>query len=134
MFTNSSSFSKIFQSAGITKSEKLQPKGSTTPLAGSAEENECYTCRANLYTSWVKTEDENTYCLQHCLKNLSNDRIQAKKCKLMITYTVEDMETILKNIKDICNGASSQLVWQQQRNNVSSSSGTTKKATSKRSR
>lgn len=123
----------LLQSAGITKSESFPPKGSIG--AAAAEENECYTCRANLYISWVKTDDENTYCLQHCLKNLTNERLQAKKCKLIITYSVDDMETIIKNIKDICNGASSQLVWQQQRlAHLPVPAAPTKKSTAKRNR
>ncbi|KAJ6643275.1 Protein Jumonji [Pseudolycoriella hygida] len=84
--------------AGVTRNEQIPIKGGKTKP--STEDFECDICRANLYISWVKTDDDNIYCLQHCLKYIKNDRIQAKQCKLIITYTVEEIEALIDKIKE----------------------------------
>lgn len=68
----------------------------------NAEELECNYCRANLHISWIKLdddEDENVYCLKHSLKYLNNNRIQAVQCKLLYTYTIEEIEKLIKKLK-----------------------------------
>ncbi|KAG4077045.1 hypothetical protein HA402_016032 [Bradysia odoriphaga] len=86
------------QKAGVTRNEKIPIKGSKTKP--TTEDFECDICRANLYISWVKTDEDNIYCLQHCLKYIKNDRIQAKQCKLIITYSVQEIETLIDKIKE----------------------------------
>lgn len=63
-------------------------------------ESECDLCRANLYISMIRTDEGNVYCLQHALKNLNNGNIQAKQCKLIYAYNIDDIENLIKNIKD----------------------------------
>lgn len=69
----------------------------------NAEELECNYCRANLHISWIKldddNEDENVYCLKHSLKYLNENRIQANQCKLVFTYTIEEIEKLLKKLR-----------------------------------
>lgn len=68
----------------------------------NAEELECNYCRANLHISWIKLDDEeeeNVYCLKHSLKYLQANRIQAKHCKLYFTYTVEEVEKLLRKLR-----------------------------------
>lgn len=48
----------------------------------------------------VRTDEGNVYCLQHALKNLNNGNIQAKQCKLIYAFTVEDIENLIKSIKE----------------------------------
>lgn len=64
------------------------------------EENECDICRANLYISWIKNDDDSIYCLQHAVKYLKNERIQAKQCKLMYLYTSIDIEEIIAKVNE----------------------------------
>lgn len=86
------------QNAGVTRNEKIPIKGSKTKP--TTEDFECDICRANLYISWIKTDEDNIYCLQHCLKYIKNDRIQAKQCKLIITYSVQEVEALIDKIKE----------------------------------
>jgi C5HC2 zinc finger len=68
----------------------------------NAEELECNYCRANLHISWIKLEDddeENVYCLKHSLKYLHANRIQKAQCKLLFTYTIEEIEKLIKKLK-----------------------------------
>lgn len=69
----------------------------------NAEELECNYCRANLHISWIKlddeNEDENVYCLKHSLKYLHANRIQANQCKLLFTYTIEEIEKLIRKLK-----------------------------------
>lgn len=69
-----------------------------------AEDNECDICRANLYISWIRTDEENIYCLQHSLKYINSERVQAKQCRLIITYSIEDVESLIGKIKDRISG------------------------------
>uniref|UniRef100_A0A0A1XBG1 Protein Jumonji n=1 Tax=Zeugodacus cucurbitae TaxID=28588 RepID=A0A0A1XBG1_ZEUCU len=92
------------KAAGVTSTEKVgNEKGSKAKKQQPPHksiESECDLCRANLYISMVKTEEGNVYCLQHALKNLNNGNIQAKQCKLIYAYNVEDIECLIKNLKD----------------------------------
>uniref|UniRef100_A0A336MU90 CSON001431 protein n=1 Tax=Culicoides sonorensis TaxID=179676 RepID=A0A336MU90_CULSO len=77
-----------------------------------AEEFECEFCRANLSISMVKVkqessdsgsnndDEETVYCLHHALKNLQNNRLQAKYCKLAFSYTIDEIETLIAKNKD----------------------------------
>lgn len=80
----------------MRRTEKITPKPKKPPI----EENECDNCRANLYISWIKTDDDNTYCLQHAIKYLRNNRIQAKQCRLLYLYKIEDIEELIAKIVD----------------------------------
>lgn len=84
--------------AGVTIFEKIHESRNKV----NAEELECNYCRANMHTSWIKLEDEdeeNVYCLKHSLKYLHANRIQAKQCKLMFTYTIEEIEKLIKKLR-----------------------------------
>lgn len=68
----------------------------------NAEELECNYCRANLHISWIKLvddEDENVYCLKHSLKYIHGNRIQPNQCKLLFTYTIEEIEKLIQKLK-----------------------------------
>lgn len=47
----------------------------------------------------IRTDDGNVYCLQHALRNLNNGNIQAKKCKLVYAYDVDDIENLIESLK-----------------------------------
>lgn len=79
---------------GVTRIEKIVTK-SKKP---QTEENECDICRANLYLSWIKCDDDSMYCLQHAVKYLKNDRIQAKQCKLLYLYKKNDIEDMIEKV------------------------------------
>ncbi|XP_070507346.1 uncharacterized protein Jarid2 isoform X2 [Chironomus tepperi] len=69
----------------------------------NAEELECNYCRANLHISWIKLDDDedenNVYCLKHALRYINDNRIQANQCKLLYTYTTEEIEKMIKKLK-----------------------------------
>lgn len=77
--------------------KKIEPKNKL-----QVEELECNYCRANLHISWIKLCDEddesNYYCLKHALKYLNEDRIQANQCKLLYTYTIDDIKNLLMKL------------------------------------
>ncbi|XP_053683705.1 titin [Sabethes cyaneus] len=91
---------------GVTKSEKIESKKKTASL----EEFECDICRANLYLSLIRvkiiSEDESVddedriYCLKHGIKFLSDNRLPAKFCQLAYTYSLEDIEELLRKLQD----------------------------------
>nr|XP_019536014.2 LOW QUALITY PROTEIN: titin-like [Aedes albopictus] len=92
---------------GVNKTEKIESKKKTASL----EEFECDICRANLYLSLVRVkitgdddetldEDERIYCLKHAIKFLSDSRLPAKFCKLAYTYSLEDIEELLRKLHD----------------------------------
>ena len=94
-----------FQAAGVTSTEKVtnekSGKGKKQQQAPHKSiESECDLCRANLYISMVRTDEGNVYCLQHALKNLNNGNIQAKQCKLIYAYNIDDIENLIRNLKD----------------------------------
>lgn len=98
-------FFNNLQAAGVTSTEKVgneksgKGKKQQQPPHKSIE-SECDLCRANLYISMVRTDEGNVYCLQHALKNLNNGNIQAKQCKLIYAYNIDDIENLIKNLKD----------------------------------
>ncbi|XP_034658571.1 LOW QUALITY PROTEIN: serine/arginine repetitive matrix protein 2 [Drosophila subobscura] len=93
------------RAAGVTSTEKVQAekgqkaKKQQQPPHKSIE-SECDLCRANLYISMVRTEDGNVYCLQHALKNLNNGNIQAKQCKLIYAYNVDDIQQLIRQLQE----------------------------------
>lgn len=90
------------QAAGVTSTEKIMMEKTQKSKSKQIvpEEYLCETCRANLYISMVRTDENNLYCLQHALKNLNKGNIQAKQCKLIFSYNIEDIENLLKTLKD----------------------------------
>ncbi|TMW53702.1 hypothetical protein DOY81_001247 [Sarcophaga bullata] len=93
------------KAAGVTSTEKVtnekSGKGKKQQQAPHKSiESECDLCRANLYISMVRTDEGNVYCLQHALKNLNNGNIQAKQCKLIYAYNIDDIENLIRNLKD----------------------------------
>lgn len=88
----------IFQDAGVSATEKIHESKSKV----NAEELECNYCRANLHISWVRLvedDEENDYCLKHALKYLNDNRMQAVQCKLLYTYTIEEIEKLIRKLK-----------------------------------
>lgn len=89
------------KAVGITKVEKL-----TTPKNRKqvTEENECDICRANLYISLVKTEEEGAiYCIPHAIKYIKNNRLTASNCKLIYAYSVEEIDQMLEGLRERIN-------------------------------
>ncbi|CRL03162.1 CLUMA_CG016469, isoform A [Clunio marinus] len=89
---------QALKDAGVTKTEKIHE----TKNKVNAEELECNYCRANLHISWIEhydDDDETVYCLKHSLKYINNNRIQANNCKLMFTYTIEEIDKLIKKLK-----------------------------------
>lgn len=83
---------------GINKTEKIHE--SKTKV--NAEELECNYCRANLHISWITLtddEEETVYCLNHSIKYLESKRIQPNHCKLLFTYTIDDIEKLIKKLR-----------------------------------
>lgn len=72
----------------------------TKPKKPQTEENECDICRANLYISWIKCDDDSIYCLRHAVKYLKNNRIQAKQCKLMYMYKMDDIQEMIEKVHE----------------------------------
>uniref|UniRef100_A0A182FH25 ARID domain-containing protein n=1 Tax=Anopheles albimanus TaxID=7167 RepID=A0A182FH25_ANOAL len=104
---------------GVTQSEKIESKKKTVSL----DEFECETCRANLYLSLVKVkvtadeddkeedeaagsksadeeEEERLYCLKHAIKYLADGQLQTKHCRLAYTYSLEEIDEVLKRMQD----------------------------------
>lgn len=47
-----------------------------------------------------ESEDENNvYCLKHALKYLNDNRIQASRCKLVFTYTTDEIDKLIKKLR-----------------------------------
>uniref|UniRef100_A0A182QF43 ARID domain-containing protein n=1 Tax=Anopheles farauti TaxID=69004 RepID=A0A182QF43_9DIPT len=100
---------------GVTKSERIESKKKSASL----DEFECERCRANLYLSLVKVkvtradddddddgdnttvdEEERIYCLKHAVKHLADGGLQTKHCRLAYTYSLDDIEELLKKLQD----------------------------------
>ena len=43
------------------------------------------------------------YCLKHAIKYLTENRIEAKFCKLVYTYSLEDIDGLIKKLQDRIN-------------------------------
>lgn len=80
----------------MTRTEKFTAKAKKP----QPEENECDICRANLYISWVRTDDDNMYCLQHAVKYLNKNRIQAKQYKLIYKYNITEMKEMISKMME----------------------------------
>lgn len=110
-------FPPIPQTAGVHRTLKVPGKGSakkpitsaivsaagkgTGPrnAAAAAEDVECYTCRANLYVSWIQSDDEVNYCLQHGLKQIRAGRLKAAACRLLYAYSLSEVEQLIERIR-----------------------------------
>lgn len=73
------------------------------PKKPQTEENECDICRANVYISWIKCDDDSTYCLHHAVKYLKNNRIQAKQCKLLFMYKKDEIDELISKVNEKIN-------------------------------
>ncbi|XP_031618620.1 protein Jumonji [Contarinia nasturtii] len=87
------------QASGVNQTEKIVLK----PKKPQAEENECDICRANVYISWIRCDDDSIYCLHHAVKYLKNNRIQAKQCKLLFMYKKEEIEDLINKVNEKIN-------------------------------
>lgn len=105
---------------GVTKTEKVPVKGSkkswtaasTSGFSGGAalaaapvEDPECDLCRANVYLSWIRTDLDAIYCLQHGLKQINSNRLAADQCRLVFTYSVEEVEQLIGRIRSRTTGS-----------------------------
>lgn len=90
---------RFLQACGVNRTEKIVLK-SKKP---QTEENECDICRANVYVSWIKCDDDSIYCLQHAVKYMKNGRIQAKQCKLLFMYKKEEIEDMIHKVNEKIN-------------------------------
>ncbi|XP_037933844.1 uncharacterized protein LOC119668417 [Teleopsis dalmanni] len=105
VFEKETSAREKLKSAGVTTIEKVQNEKGTKAKKQQQPplkliDGECDLCRANLYISMVKTDEGSVYCLQHALKNLNNGNLQAKQSKLIFAYSVEDIQNLIKHLKD----------------------------------
>lgn len=84
------------QDAGVKQTEKHVIKNKRQPM----EENECDVCRANLYISWIRTVDDDIYCLQHALEYLNSNRVEANQCKIIYSYKEDGIKDIINRINE----------------------------------
>lgn len=82
--------------AGVASNEKIVLKTKKP----QTEENECDICRANVYISWIRCDDDGIYCLQHAVKYMKSNRIQPKQCKLMYMYKMDEIREIIEKVND----------------------------------
>lgn len=103
------------QTAGVTRTHKVPVKGSkksmhTAAAAGSTggtptssngtDDAECYTCRANLYISWIHCDDDEAiYCLQHGLKHINVGRLKPAACRMLYAYSMQDVEQLMERVR-----------------------------------
>lgn len=103
--------------AGVVKTQKVPVKGgkksataaaSSTGLTGSsaasstttgAEDPECDSCRANVYLSWIRTDQDAIYCLQHGLKQINSGRLVAAECRLVFTFSILEVEQLISKVR-----------------------------------
>lgn len=71
-------------------------------------------------------EEERIYCLHHALKNIKNDRLTAKMCKLVFTYSIDEIESLLAKLND-------RLQQGKKRNNSKNDAGPSSAAVAKKS-
>lgn len=45
-------------------------------------------------------DEETIYCMHHTLKNIQNNRLQPKLCKLVFSYGIDEIETLIAKITD----------------------------------
>lgn len=45
-------------------------------------------------------EEEQVYCMHHTLKNIQSNRLQPKLCKLVFSYGIDEIETLIAKMKD----------------------------------
>lgn len=109
------------QMAGVVKTEKVPVKGSKKSAAAAAsstglpvaaattttplEDPECDSCRANVYLSWIRTDQDAIFCLQHGLKLLNNGRLVAEQCRLVFTFSIEEVEQLIGKIRSRTTGS-----------------------------
>lgn len=106
------------KAAGVSRSKKIPVKGSkksanATGGSGSGagtsaavnggpggDDAECYTCRANLYVSWIHCDDDDAiYCLHHGLKQINGGRLKAAACQMLYAYSIQDVEQLIGRIR-----------------------------------
>lgn len=80
----------------MKQTEKYSAKNKRQPT----EENECDTCRANMYISWIRTADDDIYCLQHAMEYLNSKRIEPDNCKIIYSYKEDDIKDIINKINE----------------------------------
>lgn len=101
----------------MSNTEKVSIKGSKKSAAASssagpgslvsapAEDCECESCRANVYLSWIRTESDAIYCLQHGLKHIKSGRLPADQCRMVFSYSIEDVEQLIARIRSRTTGS-----------------------------
>lgn len=107
--------------AGVVKTEKVPVKGSKKSAAAAAsstglpvgsastttpaEDPECDSCRANVYLSWIRTDQDAIFCLQHGLKQINSGRLVAKQCRLVFTFSIEEVEQLIGKLRGRTTGS-----------------------------
>lgn len=106
--------------AGVKNTEKVPVKGSKkspaavasstglltgTTTATPLEDPECDSCRANVYLSWIRTDQDAIFCLQHGLKLINNGRLAADQCRLVYTFSIEEVEQLLSKMRSRTTGS-----------------------------
>nr|XP_022914063.1 protein Jumonji isoform X1 [Onthophagus taurus]XP_022914072.1 protein Jumonji isoform X2 [Onthophagus taurus] len=89
---------------GLVSIEKLPiPESSNArkrkKLQSDAGDYECEICRTNLFISLVSDSQEDVvYCLEHAIESVEEKRMEIKNCKLMFTYSYEELEGLVDKI------------------------------------
>ncbi|RXG67444.1 Protein Jumonji [Armadillidium vulgare] len=90
---------------GLTTSERLSSpnlyRKRKNRYADDEEEVCCEICRQHLYVSLVtNTQEETVYCPQHAAIYLTNNLAQLPLCKIMYTYSLPELTSILKQVDE----------------------------------
>lgn len=84
---------------GVTVLERLPQSNKKKKKADTDGEYLCEVCKSNLYVSLVtEMQDDEVYCLQHAAEYLACDKISRDECKLMYTYTEEELCDIVDKV------------------------------------
>ncbi|KAK6627583.1 hypothetical protein RUM44_010061 [Polyplax serrata] len=97
---------KTLFNLGLKTSERLPSKESGGKKARGRwardddGDYECEVCRMNLFVSLVtNSQEEGTYCLPHAIDLLTQKRHQLKYCKLLYTFTQEEMNNLVEKLE-----------------------------------
>ncbi|XP_044766850.1 protein Jumonji [Coccinella septempunctata] len=91
------------QSLGVNTVEVLPPpeapNSKKKKKSQDAGDYECELCRTNLFISSVMEKQENAnYCLDHAIEQIEKKSIQPDNCKLLYTYSENDLEDLISKI------------------------------------
>ncbi|XP_044731636.1 protein Jumonji [Chrysoperla carnea] len=84
---------------GVTIHERLPQSQKKKKKADTDGEYLCEVCKSNLYVSLVtEIQDDEVFCLQHAAEYITSNKIATSECKLMYTYTEEELCEIVDRV------------------------------------